>query len=194
MIIKSIAVAALMTVAAIPASALEVDITGNFNRDFLIGYQSTYKDKNMNIVCDVKFWQAPNHGRSYLKSANDCVGISEKKVYNDAIKFMSKVKATTYANNFAEYFGEGPQGQKIERAKPRYRCITTSPPEGYLFKPVASSAHDGWYQLYYYPNGYKPYEYPAGIWKQLDNGSIIVNTGAGAVPVDMSKVKPCYNY
>lgn len=186
----AILIAATAALQCTTANAMSVNVSMPGAVNPFTGYHMTYKDKD-GQSCTFRFNQAAD-GLSYLTSDTQCPSsVTEDRVFMDAQRALKRMETVSTAQTFSEYFGEGPNGQKMERAKLRYRCMQDESISGYFFSPDGEPMHEGWYQLYYYPNGYKPHMRRIGIWQKQNNGTYVVDTGGGPLTIDASKVFDC---
>lgn len=191
--------------AAASNMSVNVSMPGAVNPFF--GYQMKYIDKDR-LSCTFRFSQ-PGDGLSYLKSDQKCPSfVTEDVVFADAQKALTRMETISSASTFAEYFGDDGYGNKVERADLRYRCAKANdiktddslqwagthrkPISSYLFMPVDDYDLKGWYRLYYYPNGYKPYKLTVGAWRLSDDRMNIIAVDRGRhFSIPYSKTTEC---
>lgn len=200
-------IAAMLTLAAVSAGAMSVNVSGPGAVSPFTGYRMTYTDKDGHS-CTFRF-KEPGDGHSYLVSDQKCPSfVTKERVFMDAQNALQKMDTISHAFTFAEYFGDDGYGHKVKRAKLNYRCAhandvhvtqpiawagaSTDPKASYMFMPIPDPRLPGWYRLDYYPNGYKPYHLTVGAWRLQNGNTIVAVDGGRNFTIRDSKTKECF--
>lgn len=144
--------AALMLLTALPATALDIDITNHPEKDFILGYRHSYPG------CDVAWW-ASKWNTEHIMGVGDCDDLREDKVMADLNSLLIAVKKLhPEFNNFAEYFrwrdglskkvnGEDAAKTTSPHASAIDFCVYING-RTYLFSNAPSQNHEGWKTVY----------------------------------------------
>lgn len=207
--LKTILIAAFLASPAVTAAPMSVNVSGPGAVNPFFGYRMSYTD-NSGVSCTFRF-NNPGDGLSYLTADKECPSfVTEDLVFDDAQKAYSRMRDTTHALTFAEYFGDDGHGNKVKRAELSYRCadfrdikmqntlewagLKNRPYSGYMFMPKDDLVNDGWYRLDFYPNGYKSRQFPVGAWKMLDYETIIAVDEGRKFTISYSQTKECASH
>jgi hypothetical protein len=178
--------AVLMLSLAAPGYAMDMDITHNPNKDFLVGYEHKYQDD-----CDVHWWES-QWGTQHIFSLGKCKGVSDEHMVDDMMDLMHQIKATTKFKNFAEYFDDQKKKSAVIAEANKLRCVNDASGT-YVFLPAASATKPGWFYIEKMYNGQGMHSGTVGLWKHGANGAIVADFGPTLVNINMANVYDCRN-
>lgn len=163
---------------------IDIDITNNPDKDFLLGYKRDYPGD-----CTVTWW-ASRWNTEHIISIGKCRGTTEKLVYSNMMKDMQYVKSHTKFANFSDYLRDREKNAAKIDEQNKLLCVDTMAGV-YIFLPAEAQNKPGWFYISKIYNGRHLASDIVGFWKKNANGTITADFGLSAIAVNMANVKDC---